>query len=320
MDCELMLSITEAAELAQHEATIERGLKTFVDVGQALLSIRDDRLYRAQYGTFEDYCRERWGWERRHAYRLMDAAQAVENVSNWTQIQPATESQARPLTQLKEPEQQINAWQRAVETAPNGKITAAHVQTVVNEITGKTQPEPVAPVVTEQPIVAPLPHVAHNSGNNEWYTPKSYIEAATHVLGSIDLDPASTEIANTVVQADIFYTVEDDGLSHEWSGRVWMNPPYAAELVGKFCDKLAQHVSTGEVPEAIVLVNNATETGWFNTLIFDASAVCFPKGRVKFWNPNKESAPLQGQALIYIGSNPDDFCEEFLQFGWVARL
>lgn len=134
MNAELLLSSGETAQLAQHEAIIERGLKTFVDVGAALLAIRDARLYRAQYGTFEDYCRERWGWERRHAYRLMDAAQAVENVSNWTQTIPVTESQARPLTALL-PETQPIAWQRAVETAPNGKVTAAHVQAVVTDMT-----------------------------------------------------------------------------------------------------------------------------------------------------------------------------------------
>ena len=120
---ELLVEV-ESAELLLHEKTIEQGLKTFVDVGNALLAIRDKRLYRQQWGTFEDYCQERWGMERRHAYRLMDAAQAVENVSLGTQILPTSERQARPLTRL-EPELQPAAWQRAVETAPHGKVTAA---------------------------------------------------------------------------------------------------------------------------------------------------------------------------------------------------
>lgn len=177
----------------------------------------------------------------------------------------------------------------------------------------ETETEPEAP--------APVPHVAYNSGNNEWYTPAEYIEAARAVLGEIELDPSSTEVANTVVCANEFYTAEQDGLRYHWSGRVWMNPPYASELIGKFCEKLANHVADGDVSEAIALVNNGTETGWFNTLISNASAVCFPRGRVRFWSPVRESAtPLQGQAVVYFGPNPDRFRTEFAHIGWSAAL
>jgi phage N-6-adenine-methyltransferase len=165
------------------------------------------------------------------------------------------------------------------------------------------------------------PHVAYNAGNNEWYTPPEYIAAAIEVMGGIDLDPATTPKANEVVGATRIYTANDDGLFYPWQGRVWMNPPYASELVGKFASKLAQHVQTGDVTDAIVLVNNATETGWFYTLTSVASAVVFPKGRVRFWEPNGAiSAPLQGQAVVYIGPRPDLFLNAYRQFGWGATL
>lgn len=163
------------------------------------------------------------------------------------------------------------------------------------------------------------PHVTHNSGNNEWYTPPEYIEAARRVMGGIDLDPASSDNANETVQARTYYTAEDDGLLHDWRGRVYMNPPYASHLIGLFAEKLAEHVKRGEVIEACVLVNNATETGWFNALLDVASAVCFIRGRVKFidMDGNPSGAPLQGQALLYIGPSADNFGRIFAQFGRV---
>ncbi len=343
-----VLTVIESTRLEALEATIAKGMQTFVDVGSALLEIRDSRLYRREFGTFEEYCRDRWGMERRHAYRLIDAAQVVSNVSHGTQIEPENERQIRPLTSL-EPELQREAWQRAIDTAPDGKITAAHVQNVVDEIKcdvihaesgdyiqrngvrecatchqmwaadlpycpycNITPQARIDYVVNQQQI----PHVAHNSGNNEWYTPSEYIDAARIVMGAIDLDPASSDDANAIVGATRYYTAESDGLRQSWSGRVWMNPPYASELIGKFADKLAEHISDGSVTSAIVLVNNATETAWFERIAALADAVVFPRGRVRFWQPDgTRGAPLQGQAILYIGNNADLFLSAFAQFG-----
>lgn len=145
------LTVPEVDRKAQLEATIERGMQTFVEVGLALMEIRDGRLYRAEFGTFEEYCQERWGWGRAHAYRLIDAAQVVENVSNWRQnVAPATESQARPLAALP-PAQQREAWERVLETAPNGKITAAIVtqaaQAIRQERTDQRRQERIEKIV-----------------------------------------------------------------------------------------------------------------------------------------------------------------------------
>lgn len=174
----------------------------------------------------------------------------------------------------------------------------------------------------QEPTKAALKHVhvSANSGNNEWYTPPEYIEAARRVMGGIDLDPATSEIANKTVGATKIFTAQDDGLSQEWPiGRIWMNPPYAQPLIGQFSERMAQETQLGS--EAIVLVNNATETVWFQTMANACSAICFPKSRIKFLDPNGKpnGAPLQGQAFLYFGKGVPAFESNFLKFGFVVK-
>jgi phage N-6-adenine-methyltransferase len=162
-----------------------------------------------------------------------------------------------------------------------------------------------------------IPHVSRNTGNNEWYTPLDIILKARLVMDYIDLDPASSHQANRIVQAREYYTVEDNGLEQEWSGKVWLNPPYSQPEVALFCDKLVESYNTGEVSEAIVLVNNATETGFVQNMLKSCEAVCFIKSRVRFLDETGEpsGAPLQGQILIYFGGNGSRFVENFSDTG-----
>jgi phage N-6-adenine-methyltransferase len=131
-------------------------------------------------------------------------------------------------------------------------------------------------------------------------------------LGSIDLDLASCAVANKTVQAKTYFSVEDDGLKHDWYGTVWLNPPYSSDLLSRFVHKLVEHYLSGDVSQAVVLVNNATETKWFQKLVSIASAIVFTNGRIKFDTvEGRKGSPLQGQVLIYAGSHSERFLESF---------
>ncbi len=285
------LTSVECTELVQCEAVIERGLNTFVEVGTALLAIRDRRLYRAEFGTFEDYCRQRWGLVRRQADRLIQAAEMSDNLRPMGLILPITERQARPLTGLP-PEQQREAWALAVQTAPDGKITASHVERVVNEL--------------KQPKAS----VHFSSDTPEWNTPPLIIERALKVLGKIDLDPCANSKTEPNVKAKRYYTIGDDGLSQKWSGHVYMNPPYGREIED-WVIKLCESHESGDVVEAIALVPARVDTQWWSRL--RDYPVCFISGRLKFGDA-ENSAPFPS-AVVYFGNEIDKFYYAFCDLG-----
>ena len=128
------LTVTENQRFKQLEDIVSKNLRTFYEVGTALQEIRDSRLYRNTHETFEDYCRDRWDMSRIHAHRKIESKIVCDNLLPMGNIQPVNERQTRPLTRLPEP-LQIEAWKKAVETAPEGKVTAKHIEAVVVQVT-----------------------------------------------------------------------------------------------------------------------------------------------------------------------------------------
>jgi hypothetical protein len=123
-----LLTVVEVRALAEREAVIERGLATFVEVGSALGEIRDERLYRADHGTFEDYCQQRWNLSRAHAYRMIDAAAAVSPIGDTGLPVPANEGQARELARVPA-DRRAEVWQQTIERT-DGKPTAAAIREI----------------------------------------------------------------------------------------------------------------------------------------------------------------------------------------------
>ena len=162
-------------------------------------------------------------------------------------------------------------------------------------------------------------HRAIGTGENEWYTPAEYADMAREVMGSIDLDPASCDEANKVVQATAYYTKDDDGLTKAWKGNLWVNPPYSRDLMPAFVEKLRQSFINGDVDSAILLSHNNTDTAWFHNLASVSSAICFPKKRIKFYRGDEVAAPTNGQAFFYLGDDPGTFADVFGVAGFVVE-
>lgn len=143
----ITVSAVEVPELTEEEQCdrlhLERKVeRAFFEAGKALTELRDRRLYRSTHKTFEEYCRERFGFSRRQPYHLIEAAvifdNLVEKCERNVHILPTNEWQIRPLSKL-DPDIQPEAWEQAVESA-NGKVPSHRiVKDVVQRIMERTQ-------------------------------------------------------------------------------------------------------------------------------------------------------------------------------------
>jgi phage N-6-adenine-methyltransferase len=156
------------------------------------------------------------------------------------------------------------------------------------------------------------------TGENEWYTPAEYVEAARACLGGIDLDPATSPVAQDTIRAARFFTRDDDGLRHPWPGRIWLNPPYAQPDIARLIENLLGELEAGRAEQAILLTHNYTDTSWFHAAAERSAAICFTRGRIRFVSATGElAAPTQGQAFFYFGSAEWRFLETFGSFGFI---
>jgi ParB family chromosome partitioning protein len=229
-------------------------------------------------------------------------ARAVDEVAKATGVAPVAIASIPGLTQ--------KATQQLAESldSPNERVREQARNAVTEMVAG------------EEPAQAmKRAHAMYNTGDNEWYTPSNLIDCARSFLGAIDLDPASSALANETVRAMTWYGVEQDGLAQRWHGRVWMNPPYARGLIERFVERLMESHLAGDVPEALILVNNATDTRWFHHLQSapDRHTLALSY-RVKFLSPEgRDPNAMQGQVVVYLGSRRAEFALAFSAHGVV---
>jgi DNA N-6-adenine-methyltransferase (Dam) len=162
-----------------------------------------------------------------------------------------------------------------------------------------------------------------SSASVEWFTPAYCLEAVRDVLGEIELDPASSPEANSVVRATKIFTKKDDGLAREWFGRVFVNPPYGVidgeSLASAFCNKAVAEFASGNVIECIILVNSLHSQRW-QAPLYD-HLICFVDHRIKFVSGDGEENknPTFQNVFVYLGDRKHRFAEVFSRLGYVMR-
>ncbi|MCS6125734.1 hypothetical protein G3485_03380 [Shewanella baltica] len=176
----------------------------------------------------------------------------------------------------------------------------------------------------------------------EYYTPAPWPQLASQLMGGIDLDPASNEIANASIKAKSIFTKEVDGLSKTWHGTVWMNHPFhrgeqpcSSKCKKKACIKRGHHINkpipgngdwinkviseyeSGNIKEAVIITFCNSSEGWFLPLL--KYAQCFPNGRVHYIKEDgsKADSCTKGSVITYIGKNVAEFARLYGEHGTI---
>lgn len=132
------LNAAEKLELETHEAVIAKGNKSFFELGDALNAIRNSKLYRESYRTFEDYVEKKWLMSRPNAYRRMFAAEMMGVLTAEGGTLPRNESQLRPFSVLKvERDDWKTMWSYIVKQAKSKPLTAVLITELILKKQGK---------------------------------------------------------------------------------------------------------------------------------------------------------------------------------------
>lgn len=160
--------------------------------------------------------------------------------------------------------------------------------------------------------------INQDSGNTEYYTPPEIIEAARKCMGSIDLDPFSSIIANERVKATNIFTKDDDGWEQDWCGNIWINHPFSREYNQRLYPKLmGEFAVKGNAKQVCLITYASTSEAWFYPLM--ANPQCFIHGRTNYYLPDgtQKKGVSKGSVVTYLGDNVEAFYEAFKDIGTV---
>lgn len=175
----------------------------------------------------------------------------------------------------------------------------------------------------ENPKQNPLAQVStaqlinQTSGNFEYYTPYKIVQAARQTMGKIDLDPASSHLANKFVKATSIFTIEDDGLKQKWFGKVWMNHPFGRDTNPKWIKKIIEEYKCGNIVEACCITYASTSEAWFQPLLSYLQCFLVPRTNYILPDGSKKQGVTKGSVVTYLGNNSINFHESFASFGHI---
>lgn len=152
-------------------------------------------------------------------------------------------------------------------------------------------------------------YINQSSGKTNYYTQAFIVDAARATMGGIDLDPASSAIANTVVKAAEYYT--EYGLTRRWYGRLWLNHPFSRGQNAWWINRLIDCYLHGDVDQACCITFASTSESWFTPL--QDYPQCYLSPRTNYWLPDgtvTTDVP-KGSVVTYLGRNVNAFIANF---------
>lgn len=146
--------------------------------------------------------------------------------------------------------------------------------------------------------MAKLNNGLFSSERDDWETPRDLFDALDRRF-QFDLDPCATHQNH---KTERYFTVEDDGLSQDWDGRVFMNPPYGREI-SKWIEKAYTESMKPHCQIVVGLIPARTDTKYWHSFVMKATFILFIKGRVHFSEGG--SAPFPSAIVVWILTNED---------------
>jgi len=156
--------------------------------------------------------------------------------------------------------------------------------------------------------------INQTSGKTEYYTPPEIVEAARALMGSIDLDPASSKRANKTIKANQFFTEQENGLDHPWFGNVWMNHPFLRETNKLWIENIIREYEVRHVVQACCITFASTSEKWFQPLLNFPQ--CYLSPRTNYYLPDstKKKGVTKGSVVTFLPPRNQNYFETIGKF------